>query len=289
VRPGEPGDWPTLVFATEDAPSGLDKYHLFLGSLDKQAHELPADQKEFRPKGLSAGPHTALVKARDKAGNETVASAEFTVEPIEAPVIDDYPAELTGGDNFYLSGTAVPGSKVTVNISRAEDFIASSSVKADSNGRWFYIHKRDLPDGRYVSWAVATNDKGIGSHPSAKITFLVSPPVFAQVGSFVINYFTVFVSLLFLIILIILGVFLLAGLIRKRLRREAIEVEDVLHRNLEEYRQAFDQEFKRLAQFEGSEEYTGEKAKSKAKLKKKIDLTEKKIMKEVKDIEDILK
>jgi len=290
VRPAEPGDWPNLNFKTQDKLSGLDKYQLHIGSLEKQAHELPADKTEFKPDHLSAGDHTVLVRALDKAGNERTASAEFTIKPIKAPVISDHPQEIKSDDNFYLSGQAVPDSEVTVYISQGDELVATSTVTSDpTKGSWFYIHKKSLANGRYVSWAKARNANGIESLASEKVTFLVSPPVFTKIGSFVINYFTVFVSLLFLIVLIIVGVFFLANMIRKRLRREAVEVEDVLHRNLEEYKQDFDQEFKRLAQYEGTEDYKNEKAKSKSKLKKKIDTLEKKILKEVKDIEDILK
>lgn len=288
VKPAEPGDWPTLTFETKDDPSGLDIYELFIGSLEKQSHKISSDQTEFKPINLGVGDHTVLIKAKDKAGNERVASTEFTVEPIEAPVIEQYPQELKSGDHLYLSGTAIPGSEVTLYISQADDLVATSSVKSEASGNWFYIHKGSLEEDRYVAWATAKNSNGISSLPSEKRTFLVSPPVFAQIGSFVINYFTVFVSLLFLIILIIIAVFFLASMIRKRLRKEAGEVEEVVSRNLEEYKQTFDQEFSRLARYEGAEEYKDEKAKSKAKLKKKIDTIEKKIMKEVKDIEDIL-
>lgn len=136
---------------------------------------------------------------------------------------------------------------------------------------------------------MAKNKNGIESLPSEKISFVVSPPIFTVIGSTVINYFTVFASLIFIIFLIIALVIYIMGFVRRRLRKETIEIEKVLHENLQAYLVDFDKEFLRLSKFEGKTSYKLEKTKSQEVLTKKIEAVEKKILKEIKDVEDIVK
>ena len=99
----------------------------------------------------------------------------------------------------------------------------------------------------------------------------------------------VFVSLIFMIILIvILGIFLF-GLIKRKIKKETIEVEDVLHNNLHEIKKEFNAEFDRLQNIRHSEVYVHEKEKAKHRLNNKIEEVEKKILKEVRDVEDLVK
>ncbi len=285
----EVGELPVLEFETSDEESGLDRYEIYVGSLEHQAHKLSADKKSIELSALEAGSHTVLVKAIDKAGNQRVETVEFVIDPIPTPVITNYQKEIKPDDKFYMSGTAIPGSRIIVFVEQDRRVIASTSVMTDANGNWFYIHNKKLTNGRYTSFVIAINDKGIRSGESSRISFLVSPPVFAVVGSFIINYFTVIVSLIFMIALIVLIIFFLIFFARKKLRKETIEVEEVLKRNLKSFRQELDDEFVGIIKKETR--ITGKKDKKmiKDKLDKKLDSIERKIMKEVQDVEDILK
>ena len=115
------------------------------------------------------------------------------------------------------------------------------------------------------------------------------PPIFAQFGNFVVNYFTVFASLLFIILLIILLTLYLARWLRKKLKKETVEVEDVLHKNLTELKKIVDDEFKAIDRAAGKPDYKEEKERAEARLQKNIGEIEKRIYKEIKDVEDILK
>lgn len=284
----EPGVWPVIKFETEDGESGLLKYEIYIGSLEKQAHEVMPEIKMMEVSELQVGRHTAIIKAIDNAGNERIATIEFTIDPIEAPVITNYPAAIKSSDKFYVNGTAIAGAQVRIFIKDEDGRIASSSIKADLSGDWFYLHSDNLENGRYIAWAQAVNELGITSDFSAQKTFLVSPPVFTVIGNFVINYFTVIVSLIFLIILIVVMVVYLSNMIRRKLRRETLEVEDVLKKNMAQLKSDFNQEFERLQKFEGKAGYKKEKAKTQAALGQRIDDLENQILKEVKDVEDIL-
>ncbi len=280
-------DWPVLFFKTDDEVSGILKYEIIVGSLEEKGYKVKPDEPSIKVSNLEVGKHVALVKAIDKAGNITVSTGEFVIEPIEAPVITDYPKELKSSDKFFLSGTAVSNATINVYIQKREKRV-KKTTESDKNGNWFLIIDTPLENGRYVAWAEAINENGLKSGFSNKISFLVSPPIFARIGSFVINYFTVFVSLLFMIILIITLLLWLAHLIRRRLRKETVEVEEVLRANLSNLKKIINKELSDLEKIKDPEERHREQTKAKLRLKKKVELTEKKILKEIKDVEDIL-
>lgn len=282
------GDWPELIFKAEDETSGIDHYEVLIGALEGGAQIVEAEKAVFKVIDIEIGEHQAIVKAIDKAGNETISVTTFLIGMIEAPVIKNYPKELRSADNFYMNGTALPNAIIIVFITSDGKPATEGSVNSDSKGNWFYINEDSLSNGRYVAWAEAINDKGLKSGPSNKISFLVTPPVFTQLGSFVINYFTVLVSLLFMILLIILLILLIIWLIRRKLKKETKDIEQVVHKNLNDLKSTIDTEFKGLDKLSGPSRVSGRK-KAKERMKKNVDIAEKKIIKEIKDVEDILK
>ncbi len=259
-------DWPTLLFKTEDEHSGIVKYLINIGSLEELAHEVGADINLLKASDLSIGKHIALVKAIDKAGNEEHSTVEFYIEPIEAPTIENYSEEIKPSDKFFISGRAIPNSKIELYI-QDDDHVFTKETNSDKDGNWFAIFEDNLAKGRYVAWAKTVNENGLRSDESKKVSFLVTPPIFARIGDFVINYFTVFVSLIFMIVLIAAIIFYLFAFVRKKLEKETDEIEDVVRKNMDELRKTTHEDV----------------------VKEKINEVEKKIIKEIKDVEDILK
>jgi len=284
------GNWPTLIFETKDESSGIKQYEIIIGSLETKYHIVDNKKTFFKVNDLELGEHTAIIKAVDKAGNETYSKeVKFVIKPIESPIIKNYSNEIKLSDQFFMSGTSLANVDINVFIQEGKNLIITKTIKSDNNGNWFYVSQKALDNGRYVAWVDAVNDKGIKSESSNKISFLVTPPIFTRFGSFIINYFTVFVSLLFMIILIIASFLYIAGAIRKRLKKETIEVEDVLHNNLNNLKKAVDQELTQLNKFKTMSNFRKKRATIGLRLKNNIEDTEKKIKKEIKDIEDILK
>jgi hypothetical protein len=290
IEEKEPGDWPILRFKAEDDGSGIAKYEVIIGNLEDAAIEIKdLEDPHYEVSGLDVGDHTALVKAVDKAGNETVATAKFSVAPIEAPKIINYPGEIKSSDKFYMNGTALKGVAIDVFIKQGDRLITEDNITSDQNGNWFYITDQTFTNGRYVVWVEAVNDKGIKSGPSEQISFLVSPPIFARIGNFVINYFTVFVSLLFIVILIILLILWLVALFRRRVKKETIEVEQIVKKNFAALEKSIDNDLTQLSKHKGKASFSNELAKTKTKIKGDIKTAEKQILKEIKDVEDLLK
>lgn len=289
VKQDDPTDWPVLLFETEDELSGVDRYEVTIDNFQTEPIIVKAEDKSYKVAGLGTGMHTAIVKAIDRAGNEVFTSVEFEIKTIDPPVIEDYPAEISPKDKFFVSGTAAKNTIITLFIKKdGEDKEISYQTNADKDGNWFIVTEGEHAKGLYTFWASSENDKGLKSDPSAKLIFLVTPPVFAKIGSFIIDYFTVIVSLIFMTVLIIFLLLLIAEMIRRRLKKETIEIEQVLAKNMSELEKATNAEFIKLGKLSKTE-FNKEKIAAKKRLAKKIAETNKRILKEVKDVEKILK
>lgn len=282
-------DLPILYFKAFDGTSGIIRYEVNIGSLEEKGFVVDSQESMLKVPSLEVGPHTAMVKAIDAAGNEVISTVEFIITPIDTPVIKNYSQEIKPSDKFFISGTALADAAVNVYLQKIDGKVITKKTTADRNGLWYLVNDTELTNGRYVAWVEAINTNGLRSEPSAKISFLVSPPVFARLGTFVINYFTILVSLLFMIILVIASVMWITHVVKKRLKKETIEVEEVLHDNMESLKELIDSELLKLSRLQTKTAITKEKTRLKTSLKEKIENTEKKIMKEIKDVEKLLK
>ena len=288
IRKEDGEDWPLLIFETKDELSGVVSYEIIIGSLEEQAHEATPDEPSLRVSGLEVGEHTVLVKAIDAAGNETYSEQKFYISAIETPIIASYPNEITSSQSLYLSGTALASVNIEITIQK-EGTLVTVDTKSDQDGNWFIILEDNLSNGSYVAWAQAKNANGLRSENSVKVGFLVSPPIFTRIGDFVVNYFTVFVSLLFLLLLIILLSIALARLAKKKLRREASEVEEVLKQNIKDLRSEIEKDFEGMNKGRISVAQKKLLGETRLALKEKIDSMEKRTMKEIRDVEDLAK
>jgi hypothetical protein len=271
-----------------------------VNSLNSEPYIVSSDKDSLKVSDLEVGQHTVMVRAIDEAGNETFSTAEFEIRPILEPKIENYSSEFSSEDKFFVSGTAIPEATIKLSIKKeGGDKVHENSVTSDKNGNWSFVFGDKLANGRYIFWAEAVNSNGLSSRPSTALSFLVTPPVFARFGSFVINYFTVFASLLFVIVLIIFLAVLIAKIVRQRLRKETVEVEEVLEKNLEILRSVLASEASALARL-SKDRAAASKAGLKADISKeviglkqriddRIGETGRKIMKEIKDVEKILK
>ncbi|MBU4455550.1 four helix bundle protein [Patescibacteria group bacterium] len=114
-------------------------------------------------------------------------------------------------------------------------------------------------------------------------------PVFVKIGSWEFDYFTVFVILLVFTILVISFLAFWAGLMRSKLKKEADEAEQILHKSLIEFKKLFEEDLDSLIELEKETGRVKEKMAARESLKRKIDFMENKVLKEIKDIEDLLK
>ncbi|GAB4070991.1 hypothetical protein GCM10028777_37860 [Angustibacter speluncae] len=124
---------------------------------------------------LADGPHTVQATAADGAGNTSPPSATntFTVDTAApaAPVVTaPADASVTADSTPTYTGTAEPGSSVTVSV----DGAAVGTVTADATtGAWTLTPAAPLADGPHAVAATAVDAAGSPSPPSATNTFTV--------------------------------------------------------------------------------------------------------------------
>lgn len=282
-------NWPMLLFKTVDKASGILRYEIKIGSLEEKAYVIKPEEASLLAEGLEPGEHTALIKAIDKAGNEAVKEIKFIILPIDTPTLEYFSNEVRSADKPFFSGKTIKEGNITLYIQNEDSTkVMAKTARSDGSGNWFILSD-NMPDGRYTAWIEASNKNGLRSKPSSRVSFLVSPPVFAKLGSLIINYFTVFASLLFMLILIVFASVFLFSFARKKLKKETFEIENAVNQKLEELKQDISSELAQLAKATQPGAYESERAKIRTRLHGKIETAGKKIIKEVKDVEDILK
>ena len=271
----------TLVFETNDDTSGIDYYEIIVN----QESPIKVEETEYDLFLQDLGKHTIIVKAIDKAKNNVLAMTEINVLPIEAPIITDYPKELLPGNIFSVKGTALPEAVIKVYIQKDGKEIKIGETKSDKEGKWVYIEVEPLEKGAYQVWAEVIDSLGAKSKPSEKVTILVSPPVFIKIGRLVIDYLTMIITLLVLILAIISGAIWSWKKIRQRrkiLRKEISEAERASFRAFKALREETKEQ---VAKLDGKPGLSRREKKICDDLKKALNISEKFIGKEIKDIE----
>ncbi len=272
---------PTLVFETTDGMSGIDYYEIMIDGRSL----LRTDKSEYKIPSQDLGKHIIIVKAVDKAGNETLAMTEIEILPIEAPVITDYPCELLPGSTLSVKGTALPEATVVVFIQKDEEEVKTGKTKSDKEGKWVYIEVEPLEKGFYQVWAETIDSQGAKSKPSEKVRISVSPPVFIRIGKLAIDYLTTIITLLVLILVIVLGIVWSWQRIikrKKRLRKEVTEAEKALYRAFKALKEETKEQVSKL---DGKSNLSAREKKIYNELKKALEISKKFIGKEIKDIE----
>ncbi|MDP3003971.1 MAG: cohesin domain-containing protein, partial [Candidatus Azambacteria bacterium] len=226
---------PTVVFDTTDSLSGVNYYKIKIGEGDffPIAPEIVKNNPYTLPL-QNPGKRNILIQAFDKAENYSVATEEFVIKPLQAPVFTEYPKELQSGEILKVSGESkYPNSQIVIGLQREKDEPKSFTVESDRDGKFTFTADEKLRDGIYQLWAEVVDGRGARSLPSEKITIVAAKPAILRVGSWAVGLLAVVVPLIALIIALL---FILwygwhkFSLLRKRLRKEVREAESALHK-----------------------------------------------------------
>lgn len=285
---------PTAVFDTTDSLSGIDYYKVKIGEGDffTMAPEIIKSNPYTMPfQGF--GKRNILVQAFDKAGNYAVATEEFIIKPIESPIIIDYPKELKEGNALIIKGRTYQNSIIKISL-RRDDItkFEFQEGRSDEKGEFTIIWDKRLTSDIYKFWAEVTNEIGAQSEPSDTCVVSVTPTTLFRIGSLVINYLTIIISLVVIIIaLIFLGTYLWFRykLFKRRLKKETIEVEKTLRSAFDALSKNIIYHIKLLEKTRVKRLLTKEEEAIIAKCKEDLAQAEKLIGKEIEDIEKEVK
>ena len=276
---------PVLYFETKDELSGLEYYEVIIdGGEGKNVALADITRNPFQLPAQGPGKHSIEVKAFDKAENYTSAFTEIEVLPIETPVINKYPKRLNVGEKAILEGKSLPEATILVFIGEKGKEPIMEETKADSEGNWAFTSK-PLEKGSYEAWVQAKDKRGALSLPSEKVSFEVDLPPFLKFGTMAISYLVIMITLIVLIavaVAVIVYVWYRISLWRKRVRTETKEVAQAVLGAFKALREEVQEQIEYL---DGKPGLTPSEEKVRDKLKEAIEISEKFIEKEIKDIE----
>ncbi len=279
---------PLLIFESEDEVSGVEKYEIKID----QRKAIVVSSEEIKQKGyykpppLAPGEHSIIVRAIDYAGNYSLAMISVDIKPIASPQILDYPKRIYPGENIIIAGI-VPNcekcDKIIIYLQNERKELIRSIAKVEQ-GKWEDIIERALDRGVYTATAVAVDNRGAQSLPSKKIKILVSSPVFVKIGNLVIDYLSVLVTCLALIIfMIIVWIYGWKKIkdLKARLKKETTEAEATLYQAFEILRQTVEEQ---VAKFDKRKGLSKKEREIRDSLWKSLVEARSKIGKEITDI-----
>ncbi len=278
---------PIVLFNTTDGQSGVSHYDIKVGDGEPERIAPVAVSNSYSLPAQYPGKHTVIVTAVDRAGNTTSASADFTIEAIEAPIITSYPEEIESGDLIKIRGTTYPNSDVTILIKQEEKVISEEMSRSNSSGDFTLIITKRIDPGVYTFTARVTDGRGAKSNETAPLTIIVNSKFLNDFINLILNYLSVAI-LAFLALggIIGAGIFMWYRFARviRRLRREGREAEKMLEKSFNILRKDIDTHIARLKAAKDKRKLTAEEILFLEEFEKNLTEAEDIITKEMKDI-----
>ncbi|MFC1789503.1 cohesin domain-containing protein [Patescibacteria group bacterium] len=221
---------PKLYFETKDNVSKINKYEIKLGEKDF-VDLLLAQINPFSVPPQKPGNYEIIVRAQDEAGNIVRSDAGLTIDPIETPIINIWPKRfISGQETFYLEGTAVQNSIITILLEKHGEEIKVWQTSSDDDGFWFFSSEELIKPGEYDLMVMAEDEREAISNFSNAEQVNVSFN-----GLILVGLLITFESLTwFAIIILVLSVLFLSWFIYKNLqtknalKKETQEAKDSL-------------------------------------------------------------
>jgi hypothetical protein len=285
VKMEDPTDpQPVLFFDTTDELSGIEYYELTIGKGESIQVKGITRENPLKLPPQAPGKHLVIVRAFDKAGNFTDAKKEIEILPIETPEIKSCPKSIYPNSSLTLEGRSIKDAKIRVFLQREGEEPVLKEIKASGDGEWVFTSD-PLKEGKYKAWVEAQDERGALSLPSKACEFYVGLPTFLKFGKIAIDYVTIMITLIVLIIGLLLILFYTWYRIsewRKRMKRETKEVDQAVLAAFKELREKVQEQIEYLDEKPGLTDF---EAKVRDKLKEALDVSEQFIEKELKDVE----
>jgi hypothetical protein len=241
---------------------------------------------------LKPGYYSLIVEAFDQAGNSIVDSFSFAITAFSAPYFTDLPTEITEDVIPVFKGITKPGATVIAEINRLGTEPVVYQVTADTNGVFLVIPSGTFSRGVYEIILYATDAQGAQSENSTIYRLAVQPPGYMQIGSWLVSVLSVVVPLLalaFISILLIWWLILYVRRLRTKVVKESGEVVEVVNNEFHRLDTVVSAAALELANNHRSKKLNAQEVEIIANLQTKLTEAKTKILKEVADIDVIIK
>lgn len=276
---------PSFIFDAEDETSGISHFEI---AIDNGESIKWTDDGEhtYKTSLLNFGDHKMTVKVIDGAGNYLEESIDFTIDPLSATEITEYPNILEKGESLIIEGeTKYKNSQVMISLQKDGEEIKVYEVLSDENGEFILKEGGELSRGDYKLWAQILDDRGAKSDISEKVNITVRRVSFSLGDIQAVNVL-IFISIILLIIAWYAHHTFV--LIRQRVRKEADEAENALHNAFELLRSETEKHIEKLEKKGKKKTLTREEKRVMRLFKKNLSDAEKFIGKEIDDINRVI-
>jgi hypothetical protein len=283
---------PVVAFTitATDQGSGLDRYEISVDGAPAIIWPDNADHRFITPV-MKSGEHTLLVKVYDRAGNELAGSVNFSIAPLPAPKILDYPREIATGEIITLRGEALAGGLVTVSFKHPDGSETTRESRADQAGKFVISSDEKWPAGVYTATAMVKDNRGAESAPSEAVVLTLYLPALWQWANNLLRWLSLIVPILVLIIFlifIILWSYYRLRRIKQAVRRESREATEALHKSFDFLREKSRDQLALLEKAKANRVLTKEESAIAESLKQSLNDVENYVRKEIVDIEKIV-
>ncbi len=224
--------------------------------------------------------------AKPAAATEST-PAEEVQKLANVPIITDWPKQLEAGQSLSIGGLGYPNSKILIFIQWDDKDAVSEERFTSADGRFSFVYGKTAEEGFYRIWAKNVTPDGLVSPSSEVVSIEVIRPLFFRIGTAALNYASIIVTL---IALLLLAVFLIGWLwvrIRKLQEQEGAEIaaaEKALHHSFDHLREGFTNYINYLFDTKSIKEVKQREVDTRKGVRKELEKIEEGIEKEIEDI-----
>jgi len=290
VDPSTPNQ--ILSLEVEDETSGVDRYRIKINNEEPYDFQDKEQSKKITLPPLLPGQHFIVIEAFDKAGNSITSNYTLRVEAFTKPVFTEYPSEINEEVIPVIRGLTRANARVKVTVQKIGTEPVIYNLVADEAGVFTLIPSGTFTTGVYELTAVATDVNGAQSESSDQIRIAVQQPGYVQIGSFLINILSVVIPLVAMTVMLVIATWFMITYLRRFRKKVSVESGEAvaivtkefsyLQKTIKE-KQLFIAEAKRTKKLSRFEEDIF------LDIEKTLEASQKRIEKEVSDIEKLVR
>lgn len=281
----------TLLLIVEDDTSEVNRFLVQLDGGEPSEYIDESGSSTIKLPALEPGHHSVIIEAFDEAGNSLISTFSFGILAFDKPQFTDYPSEINEEVIPVIKGITRPNAKVEVTLNKIGAEGSTYSINSDEAGTFTFIPEGTLSLGVYELSAVAIDQYGAKSEPSDTVRIAVQQPGYLQIGSMLVSVMSVIVPLVALVILLILVLwffFLRLKSWRGGVRKESREALAILKKEFAQLQTTLDDQASTLKASRKTGKLTKAEETLVSTLRSHFSEAEKRVEKEITDVEDIV-
>lgn len=191
-----------LILDAEDDLSGMSYYKVVIDGVLQFDVPASEDKTTYRTPKLEPGEHILKVLAFDKAENFLEKGLRFIVDPVEAPRINPIESTLDFGQDFVLSGEAVPNSLLKIWLEKEGVVFGEYMTSVMDDGKFVFSNFPILDKGSYKIRTQTELESSAKSEITEPILFVVKEEKEECAYLYIINVFLMIIFILGLALII---------------------------------------------------------------------------------------